>query len=125
MHSLILRLECKDVLWTLRPRLPIVRVDVRHHVGDAVFVVADRFGVAVEVVDAVRLPVEVSLAFERVVAVEGDDEFDAVASRVEHEVVEAVEDFVVPGLGRVAFEAWVAVYLGAFLGRGLAWVVSG
>ena len=56
---------------------------------------------------------------------EGDDEFDAVASRVEHEVVEAVEDFVVPGLGRVAFEAWVAVYLGAFLGRGLAWVVSG
>lgn len=117
MHSLILRLECKDVLWTLRPRLPVVRVDVRHHVGDAVFVVADRFGVAVEVVDAVRLAVEVSLVFEGVVAVERDDDFDAVASRAEHEVIEAIEDFVVPGLGGVAFEAGVAVYLGALWGE--------
>lgn len=123
MHSLILRLECKDVLWTLRPRLPVVRVDVRHHVGDAVFVVADRFGVAVEVVDAVRLAVEVSLVFKGVVAVEGDDDFDAVTSRVEHEVIEAIEDFVVPGLGVVAFEAGVAVYLGALLGGGLSWSV--
>ena len=54
---------------------------------------------------------------------EGDDEFDAVASRVEHEVIEAIEDFVVPGLGGVAFEAGVAVYLGALLGGGLAWSV--
>ena len=125
MHSLVLRLKRKDVLRALRPCFAVVRVDVRHYVGDAVFVVADCFGVAVEVVDAVRLPVEVSLVFERVVAVEGDDEFDAVASRVEHEVIEAVEDFVVPGLGRVAFETGVAVYLGAFLGGGLAWMVSG
>lgn len=125
VHSFVLRLERKDILWALRPRLAVVRVDVRHHVRDAVLVVADCFRVAVEVVDAVRLPVEVSLAFERVVAVEGDDEFDAVASRVEHEVVEAVEDFVVPGLGGVAFEAGVAGYLGAFLGGGLAWSMSG
>lgn len=124
MHGLVLRFKRKDVLWALGPRLAVARVDVRHHVGDAVFVVTDCFGVAVEVVDAVRLPVEVSLVFERVVAVEGDDDFDAVASRVEHQVVEAVEDFVVPGLGGVAFEVGVTVYLGAFLGGGLAWDAS-
>lgn len=61
MHRFILRLERKDILRALRPRLAVVRVDVRHHVRDAVFVVADCVGVAVEVVDAVRLPVEVSL----------------------------------------------------------------
>lgn len=123
MHSFVLRFKCEDVLWALRPRLAVVRVDVRHHVRDAVFVMADCFRVAVEVVDAVRLPIEVSLVFEGVVTVEGDDDFDAVASRVEHEVIEAIEHFVVPGLGGVAFETGVAVYLGAFLGGRLAWDV--
>ena len=47
---------------------------------------------------------------------EGDDDFDAVASRVEHEVIEAVEDFVVPALGSIAFETGVTVYLRALLG---------
>ena len=116
MHRLVLRLKRKDIFRALRPCFAVVRVDVRHYVGDAVFVVADCFGVAVEVVDAVCLPVEVSFAFEGIVAMEGDDDFDAVASCIEHEVIEAVEDFVVPGLGCVAFEAGVAGYLGAFLG---------
>jgi len=116
MHSLILRLKRKDVLRALRPRLAVVRVNVRHHVRDAVFVVADCIGVAVEVACAVILPVEVAIVLQGVVAVEGDYEFDAVASGIVHEVVEAVEDFVVPGFGSVAFEAGVAGYLGAFLG---------
>jgi hypothetical protein len=116
MHSLVLRLKRKNILRALRPRLAVVRIDVRHHVGDAVLVVPDCVGVAVEVAGAVPLSVEVSLVLQGVVAVEGDYQFDAVASRVEHEVVQAVEDFVVPGLGGVAFEAGVAGYLGAFLG---------
>lgn len=125
MHSFVLRFERKDVFRALRPRFTVVRVDVRHHVGDAVFVVPDGIRVAVEVASTVPLSVEISVVLEGVVAVEGDDEFDAVATCVEHEVVEAVEDFVVPGFGGVAFETGVAVYLSAFLGGGLTWVVLG
>jgi hypothetical protein len=123
MHSLVLRLKRKDVFRALRPCFAVVRIDVRHHVSDAVFVVADGIGVAVEVAGAVPLSVEVSLVLQGVVAVEGDDEFYPVAACIVHEVVEAVEDFVVPGFGSVAFEAGVTVYLGAFLGGGLAWDV--
>ena len=43
MHGLVLRLKREDILWALGPRLAVVRVDVRHHVRDAVFVVADCF----------------------------------------------------------------------------------
>jgi hypothetical protein len=62
------------------------------------------------------LSIEVSVALQSVVAVEGDDKFDAVASCIVHEVIEEVENFVVPAFGSVAFEAGVAVDLGAFLG---------
>lgn len=116
MHSLVLRFEREDVLWALRPCLAVVRVDVRHHVSDAVFIVPDRIGVAVEVASAVVLSIKVSVALQSIVAVERDDKFDAVASCIVHEIIEAVEDFVVPAFGGVAFEAGVAVDLGAFLG---------
>ena len=121
IHGFVLRFQGKDVLWALRSHLAIVRVDVRRQVRNAVFAVADCFRVAVKVVYAIRLPLEVSLVFEGVEAVEGDGDFDAVASRVEHEVVKAVENFDIPGLGGAAFGNDVAVYLGAFSGRGLAW----
>jgi hypothetical protein len=115
VHSLVLRLEGEDVLRALRPWFPVVGVHVRHDMSDAVLVVAQSLRVGVKVADTVVFPVEVSVALEGVVAVEGDDEFDPVAFGIVHEVVQAVEDGVVVFSGRVAFEAWVAAELGALL----------
>ena len=116
VHSLILCLEGEDVLGALRPRLSIVRVHVRHDMSDAVLVVAQSLCVCVEVTNTVVFSVKVSVAFESVVAVERNDEFDPVAFGVAHEVVQAVEDGVVVFAGGVAFEARVACKLSAFLG---------
>jgi hypothetical protein len=107
VHGLILRLEGEYVLWALRPRLAVVGVHVSHDMGDAVLVVAQSLGVGVEVADTVVLSVKVSVAFESVVAVERNDELDAVAMGVVHEVVQLVEDAVVVFAGSVAFEAGV------------------
>jgi hypothetical protein len=107
VHGLVLRLEGEDVLWALRPRLAVVGVHVSHDMGDAVLVVAQSLCVGVEVADTVVLSVKVSVAFEGVVAVERNDELDAVAMGVVHEVVQFVEDGVVVFAGSVAFEAGV------------------
>jgi hypothetical protein len=121
MHGLVLCLEGEDVLRALRPGLAVVRVHVSHYMGHTVLVVAQSLCVCVEVAGAVVLPVEVSVAFEGVVAVERNDKLDPVALGVVHEVVQAVENGVVVFARRVAFEAGVAGELSAFLGRGLAW----
>ena len=107
VHSLILCLEGEDVLGALRPRLSIVRVHVRHDMSDAVLVVAQSLCVCVEVTNTVVFSVKVSVAFESVVAVERNDEFDAVAFGVVHKVVETVEDGVVVFVGSITFEAGV------------------
>ena len=99
-------------------------VDMCHDMRNAIFVVAYRFGAAVKVTGAVVLPVEVFLSFQGVVAVERDDELDAIAPRVVHEVIESVEDFIVPGLGSVALEIWEAIYRCALLWRCLAYFLS-
>jgi hypothetical protein len=117
VHSLVLRFECKDILRALRPRFAVVWVDVCHDVGNPVSVVTDCFRAAIKVASAVVLPVEVSFLFKSIVAVEGDDELNAIASRVVHEVVESVQDFIVPGLRSITLETGEAVYRGAFLGR--------
>ena len=107
MHGLVLCLEGEDVLRALRPRLAVVRVHVRHDMGDAVLVVVQSLGVCVEVAGAVVLSIEVPVALEGVVAVERNDEFDAVAFGVVHKVVETVEDGVVVFVGNITFEAGV------------------
>ena len=120
MHGFVLRLEREDVLRALRPRLAIVRVHMRHDMGDAVLVIGKSLRVRVEVTDAVELSVEVPVALESVVAVEGDDEFDAVAFGAVHEVIQTVEDGVVVFVGSVAFEAGITGELSALLGGRLA-----
>lgn len=107
VHGLVLCLEGEDVLRALRPRLAVVRVHVRHDMGDAVLVVVQSLGVCVEVAGAVVLSIEVPVALEGVVAVERNDEFDAVAFGVVHKVVETVEDGVVVFVGSITFEAGV------------------
>lgn len=120
MHGFVLRLECKDILWALRPWFAVVWVDMRHDVGDTVFVVANGFRATVEVTSTVVLSVEVPLAFQSIVAVERDDELDAIPLRVVHDVVQAVQDFIVPSLRSVALEAGKAVDRCALLWRRLA-----
>jgi hypothetical protein len=115
VHSLVLCLEGEDVFRALRPRLAIVWVDVRHDMSDAIFVVANCFGAAVEIAGAVILAVEILLAFQSVVAVERDDDLDAVTFGIVHEVIQSVEDLIIPGLGSVPFEVGIAVYRRAFL----------
>ena len=120
MHGFVLRLESKDILWALRPWFAVVWVDMRHDVGDTVFVVANGFRATVEVTSTVVLSVEVPLAFQSIVAVERDDELDAIPLRVVHDVVQAVQDFIVPSLRSVALEAGKAVDRCALLWRRLA-----
>jgi len=120
VHGFVLRLECKDILWALRPWFAVVWVDMRHDVGDTVFVVANGFRATVEVTSTVVLSVEVPLAFQSIVAVERDDELDAIPLRVVHDVVQAVQDFIVPSLRSVALEAGKAVDRCALLWRRLA-----
>jgi hypothetical protein len=107
VHGLVLRLESEDVLRALRPGLAVVRVHVSHDMGDAVLVVAQGLCVGVEIANAVVLSVKVSVAFESVVAVERDDELDAIAFGVVHEVIQTVEDGIVVFGRSVAFEAGV------------------
>jgi hypothetical protein len=121
MHGLILRLESEDVLRALRPGLSVVRIDMRHNMGDAVLVIAQSLCVRVKVAGTVVFSVEVPFALESIVAVERNDEFDAVAFGVVHEVVQAVEDGVVVFVGGVALQARVACELSALLGRVLSW----
>jgi hypothetical protein len=75
--------------------------------GDAVLVVVQSLGVCVEVAGAVVLSIEVPVGLEGIVAVERNDEFDAVAFGVVHKVVETVEDGVVVFVGSITFEAGV------------------
>ena len=49
MHGLILRLECEDVLGTVCPSLPVVRIDMCHHPRDAIFVIRNGLRIGVEV----------------------------------------------------------------------------
>lgn len=115
MHGLVLRLKSEDVFWALRPWLAVVRVHVRHDVSDTVLVVGESLLIGVEIAGAVVLSVKVSVAFEGVVAVEGNDEFDPVAFGVVHEVVQTVEDGVVVGSRGVGLEAGVTCKLSTFL----------
>jgi hypothetical protein len=115
VHSLVLRLESEDVLRALRPRLAIVWIDVRHNMCDAILVVANSFGAAVKVASAVIHAIEILLTFQSVVAVERDDELDAIALGIVHEVVQSVEHLIVPGFGCIALEVGIAVYRRALL----------
>jgi hypothetical protein len=115
VHSLVLCFKCKDIFRALRPWFAIVWVDMCHNVANAVFVMTDCFRAAVEIAGAVVLSIEVFFPFEGVVAVERDDELDAVSSRFVHEIIKAVQNFIVPGLGSAALEVGIAVYRGSFL----------
>ena len=116
MHGLILCLECKDVFRALRPWFAIVWVDMRHYIGNAVFVMANGFRAAVKLANAIILPVEIPLVFQRVVAMERDDELDAIAFGIIHEVIQSVEDLIVPGLRSVALKIGISVDRRALLG---------
>jgi hypothetical protein len=96
-----------------------------HNISNSVFVVTNGFRAAVKVTGTIVLPVEVFLSFQGVIAVERDDELDAIASRSVHEVIESIEDFIVPGLGSVALEIGKAVYGCALLWRCLTYNMSG
>lgn len=123
MHRLILRLKRKDILRALRPGLPIMRVDMGQHMGNAVLEVGDSMGIGVEVSGAVPLAVKVRVGRQRIVAMDRDQQLDAVLVRLVHDVVEAVEDGVIPGPGGVALETGEWVQLGSFLGVGLPCMV--
>lgn len=116
VHGLILCLKCEDVLRALRPWFAVVGVNMRHDIGNAIFVVANGFRAAVKIACAILLPVEISLVFQSVVAVERDNELDAVAFGIVHEVVQPVEDLIVPGLGSVALKIGITVDRRALLG---------
>jgi hypothetical protein len=115
VHSLILRLESEDVFRALRPRLAVVWVDMRHDMGDAIFVVANCFRAAVKIAGAVVLTIEIFLPLQSVVAVERYDDLDAITFGVIHQIVQSVEDLIVPGLGSVPFEIGITVYRRALL----------
>jgi hypothetical protein len=82
---------------------------------DAILVVANSFGAAVKVAGAVIHAIEILLTFQSVVAVERDDELDAIALGIVHEVVQSVEHLIVPGFGCIALEVGIAVYRRALL----------
>lgn len=74
-----------------------------HDVSDAIFVVTDCFRATVKIAGTIILPVEVPFAFESIVAMERDDELDAITFGIVHDIVQSVKDFIVPGLGSIAF----------------------
>lgn len=124
MHSFILRLECKDILSTIAPRFPVMRVNMRKHMRDAVLEVANRIGIRVEISRAVPAAVEVRVRFKGVVTVDGDEKLDTVLVCFDHDIVKTVEDCVVPVAWAGVLEAREGVYVCAFLRAGLACDVS-
>lgn len=114
MHSLVLRLKRKDVLRALAPCLARVGIDMRKHVRNALLKVPDCLAVGVEVARAVPLAVEIALALERIVAVQRDQQLDAVLVRLHHDLIQALQDRVVPSRGLVALQSRERVNLCAF-----------
>lgn len=66
------------------------------YVRHAIFEVSDCLAIGVEFACSIPLSVEVFIAFESIIAVDGDEELDAVAMRFHHKFVETVEHCVVP-----------------------------
>lgn len=95
MHSLILCLKSKDVLWALRPRLAIVRIDVGHDMGHTFLVVGNSLRVGIEVSSAIVLSIEILVVLQSIVAMKRYNELDAVSLGVVHKVIQSVQDGIV------------------------------
>ena len=64
--------------------------------SNAVLKVPNGIGVGVEVSSTIPLPVEIFVALESVIAVDRDEKLDAIAVRLDHELVKAVQHSVIP-----------------------------
>ena len=105
VHGLVLCLEGENVLGALSPSLAIVGVDMAEYVSDPRLEVGDGIAVGIEISGSVPLPVKVAAALQGVVAVDGDQEFDAVTVGLYHETIQAFEDRVIPRVWTVALQA--------------------
>jgi len=95
VHGLILSLKCKYVLGALSPGFAVCGIDMCKNMGNAVFELADRVGVCVEVASAVVFSVEVTVAFKGVVAMDRDLELDTIALGFDHEFIQTVQNCVI------------------------------
>jgi len=109
MHSLILSFKREDVLRALAPRLAIVRIDMGHDMSDPILEVLDGVAVSIEVPGSVPFPVEVDICCEGVVTVDRHKQLDAVAMGVGHEVIQPIQNSVVPTSRATAFKAIEAI----------------
>jgi hypothetical protein len=123
MHSFVLRLESKYVLRALGPCLAVCGIDMGKDMGNAIFEVGDGIAVGVEIASTVPLSIEIAITFEGVVAVDRNEELDAVAMRFHHEFIEATQNGVVPRCGYIALEAIKGINGSALGGFGLACVL--
>lgn len=116
MHRLILSLECKDILRALCPCFLIMRIDMRQDMGDSLFKVLDCVLVGVKVARAIPLSVKVGLSRQGIVAMNRDKELDPMLVRIEHHIVQVVQNSVIPGSRRVPLEGGIGGEACAFLG---------
>lgn len=105
IHCFILSLKSKNIFATLAPRLSIMWIDMGHDVSDALFEVVNGVVIGVEGAGAIPFTIEITMALQYVVAMNGNQELDTVLMSVVHHIIETIQNLIaIPLCGTVSFQ---------------------
>ncbi len=105
IHCFILSLKSKNIFTTLAPRLSVVWIDMGQDVSNALFEVVDGVVIGVEGAGAIPFTIEITVALQYVVAMNGNQELDTVLMSVVHNIVETIQNLIaIPLCGTVSLQ---------------------
>lgn len=121
MHGFVLSLERENVFRALAPGLAVGGVDMGENMGNPLLEVRNGISICVEITGTIPLPIKVVRSLESIVAVNGDEKLDAIAVRLYHEGIQAVEHGIIPFIGVRALKAIEGVDWGSLHSSRLAY----
>lgn len=108
IHCFILSLKSKNIFTTLAPRLSrlsVVWIDMGQDVSNALFEVVDGIVIGVEGAGAIPFTIEITVALQYVVAMNGNQELNTVLMSVVHNIVETIQNLIaIPLCGTVSLQ---------------------
>jgi hypothetical protein len=79
------------------------------NVGDTILELANSFTVGVKVAGTVPCPVEATVVFKSIIAVNRNEKLDTMVMGLDHKVVESVQDSIIPIIGARALQTFEVV----------------